>query len=450
MLVRTFRNPPLVATFEGRTISAHGKRGLDQMEMEWDDPLYRSTVSLFEHTAEALKLDLNFRRRLRHPDRAVVVTFPVRMDDGSVEVFHGYRVQHNNTRGPFKGGLRYSPDVNLGETTALAMLMTIKCAVMGIPFGGAKGGVRVDPAKLSKRELQRLTRRFTTEIINDIGPESDIPAPDMGTNEQVMSWIMDTYSQVKGRAIPAVVTGKPIAVGGSLLRHQATGRGVVYMVEAGAKHLGMELGPDTTAAVQGFGNVGSEAASRLHELGVKVVAIADIRGGIHARKGLDLPALRRWFDQHRTVAGFPGSEPIDAQALLELPVDVLVPAATNGVINENNVGKLRCRILAEGANGPVTAAADAQLRENQDIFVIPDVLANAGGVTVSYFEWVQSLQMFFWSAEEIDQRLKHLLQKAFAEVVDRAKKSHVDMRTAAMMHGMSRVAEAMSIRGLFP
>ncbi|HEY0838967.1 MAG TPA: Glu/Leu/Phe/Val dehydrogenase [Vulgatibacter sp.] len=418
--------------------------------MEWDDPLYRSTVSLFEHTAEAMNLDHNIRKRLRHPDRAVVVTFPVRMDDGSVEVFHGYRVQHNNTRGPFKGGLRYSPDVNLGETTALAMLMTIKCAVMGIPFGGAKGGVRVDPAKLSRQELQRLTRRFTTEIINDIGPEADIPAPDMGTNERVMAWIMDTYSQVKGWAVPAVVTGKPIAVGGSLLRNQATGRGVVYMVEAAAAHLKMELGPKITAVVQGFGNVGAEAASRLHELGVKVVAIADIRGGIHAPRGLDIPALRRHFATHGTVAGFPGSEPMDSQAILELPVDILIPAATNGVINEKNVGKLRCRLLAEGANGPVSAAADAELRENKDIFVIPDVLANAGGVTVSYFEWVQSLQMFFWSAEEIDQRLRHLLTKAFGEVVARAKKSHVDMRTAAMMHGMDRVAEAMSLRGLFP
>ena len=420
------------------------------MEMEWDDPLYRSTVALFEKTAEAIDLDPNVRRRLRFPERAVIVTIPVRMDDGRVETFHGYRVQHNNTRGPFKGGIRYSPDVNLGEVTALAMLMSVKCAVMGLPLGGAKGGVRVDPAKLSRAENQRLTRRFTTEIINDIGPDSDIPAPDMGTNEQTMAWIMDTYSQMKGHAVPAVVTGKPVSVGGSLGRSQATGRGVVYMVQDAARHLGMELGEKTTAAVQGFGNVGMNAARKLDRLGVRVVAVSDVYGAIRNDRGLDIPGLRKWVAKTGRVTGFPGSEPMDPAELLEMKVDVLVPAAIGSVITEKNVHKLRCRILAEGANGPVTAAANEVLRENPDIFVIPDVLANAGGVTVSYFEWVQGLQSFFWTAKEINQRLYHLMSKAFHEVLEVAQKHQVDMRTAAMTHGISRIAEAMKLRGLFP
>ncbi|WP_373046116.1 Glu/Leu/Phe/Val family dehydrogenase [Vulgatibacter sp.] len=420
------------------------------MEMEWDDPMYRSTVALFERTAESMDLDPNIRRRLRYPDRAIITTFPVRMDDGRVESFHGYRVQHNNTRGPFKGGLRYSLDVNLGEVTALAMLMSVKCAVMGLPLGGAKGGVRVDPSKLSRAELQRLTRRYTTEIINDIGPESDIPAPDMGTNEQTMAWIMDTYSQMKGHAVPAVVTGKPVSVGGSLGRGQATGRGVVYMVMDAARHLGMDLGEKTTAAVQGFGNVGMHAARKLHKMGVKVVAVSDVYGAIQNPAGLDIRALKRWVNKHGKVAGFPESEPLDPAHLVELPVDVLIPAAIGGVINEKNVQKLRCRILAEGANGPVTAAANEVLRETRDVFVIPDVLANAGGVTVSYFEWVQGLQSFFWSAKEINQRLYQIMSKSFHEVIDVAARRKVDMRTAAMMHGIGRMEEAMKLRGLFP
>ena len=420
------------------------------MEMEWDDPMYRSTVALYERTAEVMDLDPNIRRRLRYPDRAIISTFPVRMDDGRVESFHGYRVQHNNTRGPFKGGIRYALDVNLGEVTALAMLMSVKCAVMGLPLGGAKGGVRVDPTKLSRHELQRLTRRYTTEIINDIGPESDIPAPDMGTNEQTMAWIMDTYSQVKGHAVPAVVTGKPVSVGGSLGRAQATGRGVVYMIMDAARLLGLDLGERTTAAVQGFGNVGMHAARKLHKMGVKVVAVSDVYGAVRNDHGLDVRALKRWVAKHGKVAGFPESEPIDPAELLTLPVDVLVPAAIGGVITEENVGRLRCRILAEGANGPVTAAANEALRQNRDIFVIPDVLANAGGVTVSYFEWVQGLQSFFWTAKEINQRLYHLMSKAFHEVIDVAKRYDTDMRTAAMIHGIGRMAEAMKLRGLFP
>ncbi|AKU89993.1 Glu/Leu/Phe/Val family dehydrogenase [Vulgatibacter incomptus] len=420
------------------------------MEMEWDDPLYRSTVALFEHTAETMKLDPNIRRRLRFPDRAVIVTVPVRMDDDRVETFHGYRVQHNNTRGPFKGGIRFSPDVNLGETTALAMLMTVKCALVGIPFGGAKGGVRVDPSKLSRGELQRLTRRFTAEIINDIGPDFDIPAPDLGTNEQIMSWMMDTYSQQKGHAIPAAVTGKPIEIGGSLLRLQATGRGVVYLVQDAAAHLGIELGPKITAAVQGFGNVGSELALHLHELGVKVVAVEDVKGAVYSKGGLDIPALRRHYQEGGKLLEFPDVETLPKGELLELPVDIVAPAAVSGVITGKNVEKLRCRILAEGANGAVNADADAILRDQSDIFVLPDVLANSGGVTVSYFEWVQSLQYFFWTADEIDGRLRAILSKAFREVLDVAERRKLDMRTAALTHGMGRLAEAMKLRGLFP
>lgn len=419
------------------------------MEMEWDDPLYRSTVALIEHTAELIQLDPNLRHRLRFPDRAVIVTVPVRMDDGRVENFHGYRVQHNNTRGPFKGGIRYAPDVNLGEVTALAMLMTLKCALMGLPLGGAKGGVRVDPRKLSRDELQRLTRRFTTELVKDIGPDADIPAPDMGTDQRTMAWIMDTYSELKGFAVPAVVTGKPVAIGGSLGRMAATGRGVVYMVEDAARHLKMKLGPKCTAAIQGFGNVGSWAARRLDKLGVKVVAVSDATTALYDAKGLDIAALRRHVRKTGRLRNFSGAETIDGASLLELPVDILIPAAIGGVIHEGNVQNLRCKILAEGANGPVTAAADEVLRDS-GIFVIPDILANAGGVTVSYFEWVQGLQSFFWSAKEINERQYRIMSRAFAEVMEVARKRNLDTRTAALALGVERVAEAMKLRGLFP
>jgi glutamate dehydrogenase (NAD(P)+) len=417
--------------------------------MEWDSPMYRSVRQLFEHTADALDLDPNLRRRLLVPDRSVIVTFPVRMDDGSVQNFHGYRVQHNNTRGPFKGGIRYAPDVNLGEVTALSMLMTIKCAVVNLPLGGAKGGVRVDPTALTSDERQRLTRRFTTEIINDIGPEFDVPAPDMGTDEQTMAWIMDTYSQVKGRAVPAVVTGKPVSVGGSLGRTQATGRGVVYAVMKAAEKLKLPLNARARVAIQGFGNVGLHAASKLFKSGVKVVAVSDVQGGVYNPRGLDVLKLKQHVRRTGGVAGFKGAEAISNDELLELKVEVLIPAAIGGVIHDTNVKRLACRILAEGANGPVTATADAVLRES-DIFVVPDVLANAGGVTVSYFEWVQGLQAFSWTAKEINHRLFQIMSRAFDHVWELHEERKVDMRTAAMMLGMSKVAEAMKTRGLFP
>jgi glutamate dehydrogenase (NAD(P)+) len=412
--------------------------------------MYRTTAALFQRTGERMELDPNLLSRLIHPDRAVLVTFPVRMDDGRVENFHGYRVQHNNTRGPFKGGIRYAPDVELGEVTALAMLMTMKCAVMGLPFGGAKGGVRVDPSRLSNDETQRVTRRFTTEIVNDIGPDQDIPAPDLGTDAQIMAYILDTYSMMKGKAVPAVVTGKPVEVGGSLGREQATGRGVVYTVMEAMDVLGMKLTDKTTVAVQGFGNVGLHAARKFEKHGAKVVAVSDITGAVYQPAGLDITALRKHVRQHKSVRGFPNAEAIDPMELLTLEVDIVVPAAVGNVIDGSLAEKLRCRILAEGANGPVTSEGDAVLRKRKDVFVVPDILANAGGVTVSYFEWVQSLQSFFWSAKEINHRLYELMSRAFHEIFDIAKSEKVDMRTAAMMLALQRLTDAMRIRGLFP
>ena len=420
------------------------------MQMEWDSPLYQNTVDLFQRTGSLMGLDPNVLHRLTYPDRAVIVTFPVRMDDGRVENFHGYRVQHNNTRGPFKGGLRYAPDVNLGEVTALAMLMTMKCALVGLPLGGAKGGVRCEPGTLSRSELQRLTRRFTTEIINDIGPDSDIPAPDMGTNEQVMAWIMDTYSQVKGHAVPSVVTGKPVSVGGSLGRFQATGRGVVYAAMEAAKYLELPFGDGSVAVVQGFGNVGMNAARKLFKMGVKVTAVSDVGGGLHNENGLDIPEVRRWMNKHGTLEGYPEAEFISNEEILLLPCDLLVPAAVSGVIDDKVAAQVKCRILAEGANGPVTSSGDKVLRERDDVFVLPDVFANAGGVTVSYFEWVQGLQNFFWSAKEINRRLYRIMHKAFGEIIQVHQEEKLDMRTAAMRLAFRRLSQAMTTRGLFP
>jgi glutamate dehydrogenase (NAD(P)+) len=419
-------------------------------DVEWKSPMYDSTIALLDRMSERAGLDDNIRRRLRHPDKALITAFPVRMDDDRVEVFHGYRVQHNNTRGPFKGGMRYAPDVSLGEVTALATLMTIKCAVVNLPFGGAKGGVRVDPTKLSSGELQRLTRRYVTEIVNDIGPETDIPAPDMGTDEQVMAWVMDTYSQMKGRAQPAVVTGKPVSIGGSLGRLQATGRGVVYAVVEAMRELAMPLDASTRVVIQGFGNVGHHAARKLERMGARIVAVSDVSGGLYREAGLDTKALRRWVKDNGTLAGYPDAARVSNHELLELPCEVLIPAATGGVIDTDNAPKLRCRILAEGANAPVTAAADLVLRERRDVFVLPDVLANAGGVTVSYFEWVQGTQSFFWTAKEVNQRLFNVMSRAFREVYALHVDEKMDMRSAAMVLGLRRVADAMLTRGLFP
>jgi glutamate dehydrogenase (NAD(P)+) len=370
------------------------------------------------------------------------------MDDGSVRVFSGYRVQHNDILGPFKGGIRYHPDVNLGEVSALAMWMTWKCSLAGLPFGGAKGGVACDPTRLSRQELQAMTRRYTAEIRNIIGPEMDVPAPDMGTNEQVMVWILDTYSQHRGHVVPGVVTGKPVEMGGTVGRREATGRGVVYLVAEAAKHLKLDLSR-CTATVQGFGNVGSVAAAELAKLGIKIVGVSDRTGGFYDPKGLPVDGLLQYVSQNPELAGCPYGEPISNAELLELPCDILVPAALGMQITGENVGRLKCRILAEGANGPTTLEADEILRQKQ-VFVIPDILANAGGVIVSYFEWVQDLQNLFWSETEVIRGLKRILTKAFHEVLDLSQKEKTDMRLAALMIGIRRVASAMHWRGLYP
>jgi glutamate dehydrogenase (NAD(P)+) len=404
-------------------------------------------VEQFDLAANKLGVDPNVAARLRRPDRSLIVSVPTRMDDGRVHVFTGYRVQHNDVLGPFKGGLRYNPAVNLGEVSALAMWMTWKCSLVGLPLGGAKGGIACDPAILSRNELQSMTRRFTAEIINIIGPEVDVPAPDMGTNEQVMAWVMDTYSQHKGHAVPEIVTGKPVAIGGTLGRREATGHGVVYMIMEAAKHLNIDLAK-CTAVVQGFGNVGSVTAKELARIGVKIVGISDRTGGFTDPKGLPIEKLLEVAEKNHSLEGCPYGEKISNQELLELKCDVLVPAALEMQITEVNAPRLQCHMLAEGANGPTTPQADAILRD-KGVFVIPDVLANAGGVVVSYFEWVQDLQNFFWTEEEVNSKLRDVLVKAFHQVLSMSQKHSVDMRLAALMIGIDRVSKAMLWRGLY-
>jgi glutamate dehydrogenase (NAD(P)+) len=378
------------------------------------------------------------------------VTFPYRKDDYSdVESLFGYRVQHLLTMGPTKGGIRYSPDVNLGEVAALAMLMTWKCAIVGLPFGGAKGGVRVDPLTLSRSETQRVTRRYTAEIINFIGPNKDIPAPDMGTDEQVMAWIMDTYSQQVGHSEPAVVTGKPPALGGSVARREATGRGLVSLLPMAAQQAGMSL-DGACVSVHGFGNVGRYAALAAQQLGTRVVAISDISGGIHNGRGVDVEDAMAYVDKHRTLEGFTGGgDRITNQELLTIDCDVLMPCATGGVVTGDNAGDIKAKIIMEGANGPTTLAAD-EILNDRGVLVVPDILANAGGVTVSYFEWVQDLQNYFWSESEIVGRLREIMSRAFDEVLSVATKHDTDLRTAALIRGIRKVADAKLARGVFP
>ena len=418
--------------------------------LEWRSPASEMAVRQFEIAAKKLNLDQNVAARLKRPARALIVSVPTRMDDGHVHVFTGYRVQHNDVLGPFKGGIRYHSDVNLGEVSALAMWMTWKCSLVGLPLGGAKGGVACDPTRLSRSELQGMTRRYTAEIVNFIGPEVDIPAPDMGTNEQVMAWVMDTYSQHKGYAVPEVVTGKPVDIGGTQGRREATGRGVVYIIFEAAKHLGIDLS-QCTAAVQGFGNVGAVVAQELAAVGVKVIAVSDRTGGFYDPKGLPVERVIEHVakqPRNSTLEGCPWGEPISNADLLELKCDVLAPAALGMQITGQNAGKLKCRILAEAANGPTTLDGDEILKERQ-IFVIPDILANAGGVIVSYFEWVQDLQNFFWTEDEVNKKLKEILTRAFHEVLDMSRREKSDMRLAALMIGVKRVARAMLWRGLY-
>ena len=402
----------------------------------------------FDLAAELLHLSPGLRKVLREPKRELTVHFPVKMDDGSVEVFTGYRVQHNLSRGPAKGGIRYHQDVSLDEVRALAMWMTWKCAVVGIPYGGGKGGVIVDPKKLSQREIEGLTRRFAPEISIIIGPERDIPAPDVNTNSQTMAWIMDTYSMHVGYTSPAVVTGKPIALGGSEGRNEATAQGAVYTLEDAAKHLGMEL-QKCRVAVQGFGNAGAIAAQLLHAKGCTIVAVSDSTGAIYRPEGFDPNAVLAWKKEHQSVCGFPGTKDVTNEELLELDCEVLIPAALENQITAANAGRIKARLIGEAANGPTTPEADEILYKNGK-FVIPDILCNAGGVTVSYFEWVQDLDRDFWSIDQVNEKLHAIMSKAFASTLDMSLREKVNMRTAAYMLAVQRVADATSLRGLYP
>jgi glutamate dehydrogenase (NAD(P)+) len=403
----------------------------------------------FDLVADYLQIPADDRDRLKYPKRSLSVAIPIHCDDGSTRVFQGYRVQHHLSLGPTKGGIRYHPEVALGEVAALAMWMSWKCALTNLPYGGAKGGVNCDPRALSLNELERITRRFTQEIIPFIGPQVDIPAPDLGTNEQTMAWMMDTYSVHMGCSVPGVVTGKPVLLGGSVGRREATGRGVGYLVNRAMDVIGLEAGK-ATAVVQGFGNVGSVAAFSLAKYGVKIIAVSDALGGVFNAKGLDLWELEKHLARTKSVSAFPGAEPITNEQLLLTPCDVLVPAALERQITEANADKIRCRILAEGANGPTTPEADRIIDQRPEIFVIPDILCNAGGVVVSYFEWVQDLQSFFWNESEVVDKLFRILETAFTQTLTLSRKNKISMRMAALVLGIQRVHQAKKTRGLFP
>jgi glutamate dehydrogenase (NAD(P)+) len=402
----------------------------------------------FDLAAKRLNLDEAMRRVLREPRRELTVHFPVKMDDGSVQVFTGYRVQHNLGRGPAKGGIRYHQDVSLDEVKALAMWMTWKCAVVGIPYGGGKGGVIVDPKKLSQKELEALTRRFFTEIEVLVGPEKDIPAPDVNTNAQVMAWMMDTYSMHMGYTVPGVVTGKPISLGGSEGRNEATARGTVYCIVEAARHLGIEL-DKARVSIQGFGNAGSIAATLISAEKATVVAVSDSTGGIHNPNGLEINRVIQWKQEHGTVQGFPGSKDITNAQVLEVDCDILIPAALENQITERNAGNVKARLIAEAANGPTTPEAD-EILWKAGKFMIPDILCNAGGVTVSYFEWVQDLNRDHWSEQVVNEKLKGIMVKAFQETLAIARREQINMRTAAYLLAVRRVAEATQMRGLYP
>jgi glutamate dehydrogenase (NAD(P)+) len=404
-------------------------------------------MSRFDHAAQLLQLDPDLYKVLRVPNREITIYIPVFMDDGRIEVFTGFRVQHNFARGPAKGGIRYAPDVTLDEVRALAAWMTWKCAVVNIPFGGAKGGVICDPSQMSRGELERLTRRYTAELIDFIGPERDVPAPDMNTNEQTMAWVMDTYSMHARHTVTAVVTGKPIDLSGSQGRREATGRGLLFVIDEAVKKLG--LTPENSRVViQGSGNVGGTAARLMHVTGYKVVAISDIHGGIYNPKGLDIPDVLNYLANHKTFERYPNAEPVSNHELLEIDCEVLLPAATENQITSHNAQRIKCRILAEGANGPTTAAAD-DILESKGVFVIPDILANAGGVTCSYFEWVQDRMGYFWKEELVNERLKDIMVASFNDVVKYAENHGVNNRIAAYMLAVDRVAYITRVRGIY-
>jgi glutamate dehydrogenase (NAD(P)+) len=415
----------------------------------YTSPVFQQACNQFDIAADILGMEAGLRERTKRPRRCVIVSMPVRMDSGKIEIFEGYRVQHNLSTGPAKGGIRFHQDVTLGEVAALAMWMSWKCSLVGLPYGGAKGGVIVDPRAPSASELERLPRRYMQEILPFIGPNVDIPAPDVGTNEQIMAWMMDTYSNHQGHYDPGVITGKPIALGGSLGRREATGEGVAWFVKSYLQDMGIP--PEkTTVVIQGFGNVGSEAALALYHWGAEITGISDYTGGVYNPKGIDLQAALAHVAANKNLQGFKGGEAITNEQLLELECTVLIPAALERVITEKNAGKLKCRMLAEGANGPTTNAADKIIDERGDIELIPDVLCNSGGVIVSYFEWLQNLQNYYWTKGEVFDKLYRMLAKAKASVDETKKKYNCSRRTAALVLGISRVAEAKAKRGLFP
>jgi len=420
---------------------------MSSIALEKESNPWESQAARFDLAARKLNLDEGLWKILRYPNREIIVHIPVAMDDGRLEVFTGFRVQHSIARGPAKGGVRYSPDVTLDEVRALASWMTWKCAVVNIPFGGAKGGVICDPHKLSMGELERITRRYTAELIEFIGPEKDVPAPDVNTNEQIMAWMMDTYSMHLRQTVTAVVTGKPLNMGGSRGRREATGRGLMVVCDEALKKLGLNR-DETRVIVQGFGNVGSNAARLMHEQGYKIVGIAEVDGGLYNKSGIDLDALSEYRQRNGTIHGFPGAEPHDPAHLLITDCDVLIPAAIENVITSQNAFKVKARILCEGANGPTTAAADDILAEKK-VFVIPDILANAGGVTASYFEWVQDRQGYFWKESVVIEQLEHIMRSSFEDVVRYADNHNVNNRIAAYMLAIDRVAFTIRQRGIY-
>jgi glutamate dehydrogenase (NAD(P)+) len=410
--------------------------------------IWEVALSQLDDAAKSMNLDPGVHEILRNCRRALEVSVPVRMDSGMIEVFKGYRVHHNTVRGPSKGGIRYHPMVTLDEVKALAMWMTWKCAVVGIPFGGAKGGVIVDPNRLSKDELQRMTRRYAYELVPLLGPEKDIPAPDLGTNDQVMSWIMDTYSTREGFSVPGVVTGKPLSIGGSAGRSQATSRGVMYITLATMKHLGMSV-EDARVVVQGYGNVGAGTVQLLHEAGCIVVGASDVKGGVYNPEGLNPAGLNAHKDDTGSIFGYEGGEEITNAELLELDCDVLIPAALEGQLTGSNADEVKASVIVEAANGPTSPEAD-EVFSDRNILVVPDILANAGGVTVSYFEWVQDIQAYYWDEDEVNDRLRKIMEKSYVDVLALSQDRKVPMRTAATMLGVGRVAEAHVTRGLYP
>lgn len=420
-----------------------------QHQLEMAPSAYETALIQYDRAVSKLKIDENVVEYMRWPQREFTVNFPVRRENGKIEMFTGYRVHHSTVMGPCKGGIRYSTNVTLDEVRALAMLMTWKCALVGLPYGGAKGGVLVDPKALTVREREGLTRRYASELLPLISPHSDIPAPDMGTGPQEMAWIMDTYSMTVGYAARAVVTGKPINIGGSQGRNEATGRGVIITMVEALDRMNMSNNGNIRVVIQGFGNVGSHAAAHAHELGFKVVGVSDIDGGLYNANGLDIPAVRAWMDEHRTLAGFKGGDAVTNSELLTLPCEVLIPAAMEGQITENNASHLRTKLIIEAANGPTTTEAD-DIINDRGITLVPDILANAGGVIVSYFEWVQGLQEFFWDKEEVFRQLERILVRSYDATVTTAEKNNVDLRTAAQMLAIQRVGDALLTRGFYP